>query len=263
MLYSQRRLIDAYPSRAVVVFLHGLLGSGEDWQSCLATLPNINTLCIDLPGHGGSQAQACLGFESCCALIAQTIRRQIGSERPVLLVGYSLGGRIAMYGAAFGLFHGVNLQGLLIEGGNFGLDDDAQRSARWHSDNAWAQRFEQQPIADVLNAWYQQAVFSSLNDAQRQTLVEKRSANLGAAIAMMLRSTSLAKQPHLLAPLLRCGFAAHYICGIKDQKFSAIARQSGLSFSQVDGAGHNVHHEQPNAFADLVLHHLQAVNSRA
>ncbi len=259
MLYSQYHAANSDTQQPVVVFLHGLLGSGEDWQSCLDSLNGVNWLTIDLPGHGKSQAIDGKNFDHCCELVVQSIQSKVSRHTPILLVGYSLGARIAMYGAALEGFKALNLRGLLLEGGNFGLIDKTQKNARWQHDSAWAQRFKNEPIEQVLDDWYQQAVFSSLNHAQRQTLVEKRSANLGVAIANMLLSTSLAKQPYLLTQLASQKLAAHYICGIKDTKFSAMAEHSGLSFSQVKDAGHNVHDEQPKAFADLVLHHLQAV----
>ncbi|SDG91287.1 2-succinyl-6-hydroxy-2,4-cyclohexadiene-1-carboxylate synthase [Vibrio xiamenensis] len=260
MLFSHYHASSSDSQQPVVVFLHGLLGSGEDWQGCLEALDGVNCLTIDLPGHGNSHAIDGKSFDHCCELVVQSIQSKVSRNTPILLVGYSLGARIAMYGAAFERFNTLNLRGLLIEGGNFGLTDEAQKNARWQHDSAWAQRFKNEPIGQVLDDWYQQAVFSSLNYAQRQTLVEKRSANLGAAIANMLLSTSLAKQPYLLTQLAGQKLAAHYICGIKDTKFSAMAEHSGLSFSQVKDAGHNVHHEQPKAFANLVLHHLQAVS---
>ncbi|MEF1306303.1 2-succinyl-6-hydroxy-2,4-cyclohexadiene-1-carboxylate synthase, partial [Vibrio owensii] len=44
----------------------------------------------------------------------------------------------------------------------------------------------------------------------------------------------------------------HYICGEKDKKFSQLAETSGLAYRQIEGAGHNVHQEQPQRFARQV-----------
>jgi 2-succinyl-6-hydroxy-2,4-cyclohexadiene-1-carboxylate synthase len=104
-----------------------------------------------------------------------------------------------------------------------------------------------------------QRVFSSLNHEQRQNLILKRSANLGTSVANMLEATSLAKQDYLLERLKRSGVATHYICGEKDNKFSQLAEQSGLSFSQVAQAGHNVHIEQPQAFAEIIKAQLNTL----
>lgn len=266
MLYSHSsgHCSDNTPSaaeRPLLVFLHGLLGSTHDWHPVLDRLPDADWLAIDLPGHGHSQAICCDDLQQCCELVAQTIVRRAGGKRPIWLVGYSLGGRIAMAGAACGWFSSFNLTGLLIEGGNFGLQTVQEREQRWIDDSRWAMRFAHEPIAQVLSDWYQQAVFSSLNHAQRQTLITKRSANLGQAVAGMLLSTSLATQPYLLPALQRTRLTMHYVCGERDSKFSQLATQSGLSFSQVGQAGHNVHHEQPEAFALIIQRLIGSLSS--
>ena len=249
MLYS-RTSSSAIPlsAKPVWVFLHGLLGSSQDWQPVLSRLRGEAWLAIDLPGHGQSQDITCHHFAMCCQQVKQTILTHYDATTPIWLVGYSLGGRIGMTGSAEGWFDGLNIQGLVIEGGNFGLLSDPEKKARWHNDQQWAKRFISEPIAQVLADWYQQPVFSSLNHEQRQTLIHLRSDNLGHRIAMMLLATSLATQPYVLPQLMRLPFPVHYVCGQNDQKFRQLAEQSGLYYSLIDHAGHNVHHEQPDAF---------------
>ncbi|NAW57024.1 MULTISPECIES: 2-succinyl-6-hydroxy-2,4-cyclohexadiene-1-carboxylate synthase [unclassified Vibrio] len=258
MLYNQFHHRVGQSQVPVLVFLHGLLGSGEDWAACLPHL-HYSCLTVDLPGHGQSRTRICEGFDDCCAQIVATLTATLPLGTPIVMVGYSLGGRVAMYGVASGAFHALNLKGLLIEGGNFGLLNDDERRARWDSDQRWARRFEQEPIAQVLADWYQQAVFSSLNYEQRQILITRRSANLGGAIAGMLRATSLARQPYLLDALRRLTLPIHYICGEKDEKFSALALNSQLSFCQIAGVGHNVHQEAPHAFAQAISAQLNSI----
>ncbi len=252
MLYSRTSSVPITSEQPVLVFLHGLLGSNEDWESTLQFMPEQPWLAIDLPGHGQSVQTPCHDFTDCCKQISQTIISQLGDKVPVILVGYSLGGRIAMLGTTQGLFREINLQGMVIEGGNLGLQTEQERQVRWQNDHRWANRFCIEPIAQVLSDWYQQPVFSSLNDEQRQILITKRSANLGEKIANMLLSTSLAIQPYLLPALQLLSLPMHYVCGAKDQKFCQLAEQSGLVYSQINSAGHNVHQEQPQAFAQTV-----------
>ncbi|MBD0785182.1 2-succinyl-6-hydroxy-2,4-cyclohexadiene-1-carboxylate synthase [Vibrio sp. Y2-5] len=246
----------------VLVFLHGLLGSGEDWQSSVEQLPKSNWITIDLPGHGQSQDHTCSDFSQCCQQISHTILSQIEPNTPVILIGYSLGGRIAMLGAALELFSSINLVGLVIEGGNFGLQSELEKKQRWENDSRWAQRFRLEPIEQVLNDWYQQAVFSSLNDEQRQTLITKRSANLGNHIANMLLSTSLANQPYLLPALQQLSLPVLYVCGANDHKFRQLAEQSGLTYCQIESAGHNVHQEQPCAFAKTIQRFIDSLHKK-
>jgi 2-succinyl-6-hydroxy-2,4-cyclohexadiene-1-carboxylate synthase len=74
----------------------------------------------------------------------------------------------------------------------------------------------------------------------------------------MLLATSLATQSYLLPALQRQAVPLHYICGTKDKKFSQLAESSGLAYRQVEGAGHNVHQEQPQQFA---IHVNQIIHS--
>lgn len=246
------------PSKTpLLVFLHGLLGSGEDWNECIEHLPNFHKLMIDLPGHGESRFVDSEGFEPTCQMLEQTILCQIGqiglaTNHPVVVIGYSLGGRLAMYSLANGYLDKLNLVKLIVEGGNFGLESEEEKAQRLVNDTKWAIRFAQQPIDEVLSDWYQQSVFSSLNHEQRQTLVLKRSGNLGVSVANMLLSTSLAKQPDLRATLSAYQHLIHYICGKKDRKFIDLATLSGFEFSEIDFAGHNVHFEQPEQFSDVI-----------
>ncbi|WP_261903796.1 2-succinyl-6-hydroxy-2,4-cyclohexadiene-1-carboxylate synthase [Vibrio fortis] len=244
--------------KPLLVFLHGLLGSGEDWSACHSYLSEYPRLCIDLPGHGKSCFVDPIGFDHCCEKIVQNVQfqlqqYQLPDDYPIVLIGYSLGGRLAMYGVTNGKFDELNLVKVVVEGGNFGLDCDDARAQRLVHDTQWAVRFAQQSIEDVLDDWYQQSVFSSLNHEQRQTLVIKRSGNLGVSVANMLLSTSLAKQPDLRATLKSCEHQLHYICGKKDRKFIELAESSGFECSQVDHAGHNVHFEQPELFSNLII----------
>lgn len=266
MLHSQLKLPSEPNKKPLLLCLHGLLGSGKDWQACLNELDDYPQLLIDLPGHGLSQHLSCDGFESCCQLINQTIRSVLGCsslsrQTPIIVVGYSLGGRIAMYAVAKELLSCFNIQLVIIEAGNFGLQDEEARTVRWSNDQYWAERFTKQPIEQVLSDWYQQGVFSSLNHEQRQTLIAKRSDNLGDSVAKMLLSTSLAKQPYLLSDLQQSLLPVHYLCGDKDAKFCQLAKESQLSFSQIDNAGHNVHQEQPKQVATVIRLLSESINT--
>ncbi|CAH0539320.1 2-succinyl-6-hydroxy-2,4-cyclohexadiene-1-carboxylate synthase [Vibrio marisflavi] len=235
-----------------LVFLHGLLGSSEDWRICIKKLKPFQCIGIDLPGHGESRFVSCEDFEHCDQLVRSTLEHHIQDDTPVVLIGYSLGARIVMHGLVSGIYDAFNLHAAVIEGGNFGLINDEQKMQRLRNDEQWASRFESEKIEQVLLDWYTQPVFSSLNHEQRQNLIQKRSDNLGESVARMLVATSLAKQEFLLDKLKALSMRVHYVCGSKDTKFSRLAAQSQLSYSEVNGAGHNVHQEQPEIFSQVI-----------
>jgi 2-succinyl-6-hydroxy-2,4-cyclohexadiene-1-carboxylate synthase len=161
-------------------------------------------------------------------------------------VGYSLGGRIAMYHACHGRHAG--LQGVIVEGGNPGLEDEEQRRRRCEQDALWADRFRREPIAEVLADWYQQPVFKELSHVHRQALIAARSVNSGPAIADMLEATSLGRQPYLAPQLRQLSVPLQVLCGENDPKFQRLARDAGLPLRIVPQAGHNAHLANPQDF---------------
>ena len=237
-----------------MVFLHGLLGSQQDWQAVLTILqnfPQIRPLTIDLPLHGKSVQTPCHSFEHARALLHETLSQLI--QEPFILVGYSLGGRLA-------LDYHLNqsnpyLQQSFLEGANIGLKTDAERNARQQNDASWAQRFCNEPMPEILEAWYQQPVFSHLSADKRSDLIEKQQNNCGKAIAQMLEATSLAKQPDFSLQLPRSNI--QFIIGEHDKKFRQMAEQHSLPMHLIPNAGHNAHLENPKAFVEVLCQALQ------
>ncbi|PHM37542.1 2-succinyl-6-hydroxy-2,4-cyclohexadiene-1-carboxylate synthase [Xenorhabdus innexi] len=246
-----------------LVWLHGLLGSGSEWQPVINDCNQYPSLVIDLPGHGNS-ADITLtdGFAEMNRLLGETLLAcQI---HDYWLLGYSLGGRIAMYHAVQAYktqakamqIAPQGLKGILVEGGNPGLLSQKERDARLLHDEHWAQRFRTEPISVVLADWYQQPVFVDLSPAQRLRLIHLRSQNRGSSIADMLENTSLGHQSCLLTELQEMTLPFIYLCGEQDQKFKQIAQQYALPLKIISQAGHNVHSSNPAGFSAAVNHFL-------
>ncbi|PHM49942.1 2-succinyl-6-hydroxy-2,4-cyclohexadiene-1-carboxylate synthase [Xenorhabdus miraniensis] len=236
-----------------LVWLHGLLGKGDDWLPTVDACEHYPSLIIDLPGHGHSAGITVAGgFTEMEELLSATLSEyQIDDY---CLIGYSLGGRIAMYHATHGNHNG--LRGLLVEGGNPGLLSQKDRDVRLQHDQYWAQRFRQEPIEAVLADWYQQPVFADLTVAQRKQLIHRRSKNRGKNIADMLENTSLGVQPYLIPDLQQMTIPFSYLCGENDHKFQSIARQYTLPVKIIPQVGHNAHYGNPAAFSAAVNHFL-------
>lgn len=240
------------PGKPWLVFLHGFSGDRREWQLAGERLGDYPRLFLDLPGHGESASIAVSGFSDLsdllnCTLISYNILTY-------WLVGYSLGGRIAMYHACQ---RPKGLQGLIVEGAHPGLRDDQQRARRRASDAHWAARFRHEPLEAVFADWYQQPVFASLTDLQRQALVALRSRNNGTTLAAMLQATSLAEQPDLRPALAECMVPFFYLYGERDEKFRAIARELPAIGHQISHAGHNAHRENPDAVAERLAQILR------
>lgn len=240
-------------SKPTLVWLHGFLGSAQDWQSVQQAFIDWPMLSIDLPGHGASGAHRVSGFADLNERLSATLHHhQIDHY---WLIGYSLGGRVAMYYACRAALPG--LCGLVVEAGHPGLMDAAQRQARQARDRLWSERFRHQPLSEALQAWYRQPLFTELTEQQRSELVSRRSAGDGPSLAAMLDATSLSQQPNLLPELQQLSVPFSYLCGEWDNKFIQLAMQARLPLHTIPAAGHNAHRASPAAFSDRLTQLLR------
>jgi pimeloyl-ACP methyl ester carboxylesterase len=83
------------PERPTVVFVHGSGGSHVLWGPQVQMLAgDMNTVALDLPGHGASAGPACDRVADYAAIVARFIAR-LGARRNVAC-GLSLGGAIVL-----------------------------------------------------------------------------------------------------------------------------------------------------------------------
>lgn len=240
-------------SKPTLVWLHGFLGSHQDWQPAQQAFIDWPMLSIDLPGHGGSSAQRVSGFADLSERISATLQHY--QIRRYWLIGYSLGGRVAMYYACRAARPG--LCGLVAEAAHPGLREEAQRQARRARDRLWAERLRQRPLVEVLQAWYRQPLFNELTEQQRNQLVSRRAAADGPSLATMLHATSLSEQPDLLPELAQLRVPFSYLCGEWDSKFIQLALQARLPLYTIPAAGHNAHRASPAAFSHCLAQLLR------
>ena len=117
------------PQLPAMVLLHGFMGAKEDWQPMMATMSQyFHCICIDLPGHGDNAlVLPHPGLFSAAEHIIQTVNN-LGYSR-FHLVGYSLGGRIALHIASL---QPQALLSLTLESAHPGLlsDDEKQQRAK-------------------------------------------------------------------------------------------------------------------------------------
>ena len=240
------------PDRTVVL-LHGYAGRPSAWRRVIdawpAPAPRFET--ITLPGHGPDALPLGPDFRSAVAEVAKRL-----PAAPVHLVGYSLGGRIALGLAAE---HGDRVDRLSLIGVNPGIDDDV-RAARRASDEVWARRLESEGLDAFIGAWSGLALFATqarLCEARRQEQTAWRQALDAPALAAAMRQLSLSTMPDYRSALARLEPTVQLIVGALDAKFRDLAvamaaQVPGAQLHVVPETGHNVPLEAPVALAKIL-----------
>jgi 2-succinyl-6-hydroxy-2,4-cyclohexadiene-1-carboxylate synthase len=254
------------PRCPAILFLHGFLGSGADWTGAISTLDE-RFYCVapDLPGHGAS-----LGLPPECYTMEGTTRAlldlldDLDIERAAL-VGYSMGGRLALYLALRhpARCHPARCSRLFLESASPGIESEAEREARRRSDEEKAARLESGDLKSFLDDWYRQPLFAAL--ARREGLLQEtigaRLRNDPTELARSLRGMGAGKQAPMWGRLGVLQVPALAVAGGLDERYASIARRMAsvnplVRAAVVTGAGHSVRLEAPEAYLALLKRSL-------
>ncbi|CAA6670669.1 unnamed protein product [Spirodela intermedia] len=184
----------------VTVFLHGFLGAGDDWIPIMKAL-SASTRCIsvDLPGHGESEIAWKVenGASSISVELVGDILHKLLSDatkKKVVLVGYSMGARIALYMAT--KYRDKQIEGTVLISGSPGIRDDAVRRTRLAQDDARARYLSSHGLECFLKTWYAGDLWSSLRDHPhfRKIVSNRQRQGDAQALAQALSGLSIGRQ---------------------------------------------------------------------
>jgi len=242
------------PEHPPLIFLHGFLGAGRDWLPIAQALsPEYCCVLVDLPGHGRHldvSLETPFSLASWAEGLARTL--DVLPWPQVTAVGYSMGGRLALYAA---LAYPERFTALVLESANPGLVDPAARAARARLDARRAAEILAQGLPAFLERWYAMPLFHTLHRAPERlaALQAARAHNHPASVARVIRDLSPGLQPALWSCLGALVLPVLLLAGEDDQPYAAIIREMGAAIPHArvrlaPQAGHNIHWERPPWF---------------
>jgi 2-succinyl-6-hydroxy-2,4-cyclohexadiene-1-carboxylate synthase len=245
----------------IIVLLHGFLGCHRDWEPCMVLLKKKYTcLAVDLPGHGSS-IHIPLDVRWSMEWVAETVVQTLQSitDQPAFLVGYSMGGRLALYLA---LRYRQYFKKCVIESASPGLATESERAQRRIHDQKIAHSLINEPFSAFLKKWYSQPLFQSLREHPKfNQMVTTRQNETPTLLAKLLVEMGTGMQPALWDELSNLKIPLCLVNGEKDVKFIAISEEMrkikpAIHHCIVSEAGHNVHFEQPAKFVTILNNFL-------
>ncbi|XP_021292917.1 protein PHYLLO, chloroplastic isoform X1 [Herrania umbratica] len=262
----------------VIVFLHGFLGTNQDWDRIMHAISgSARCISVDLPGHGVTKMknlfddkaaqQPTLSMEIVSDLLFKLIERITPGK--VTLVGYSMGARIALYMA---LKFSDKIEGAVILSGSPGLEDAVARKIRRAKDDSRARSLGTHGLQLFLDTWYSGGLWKSLRShpyfnqiAARRSLHD----DVG-GLARVLSDLSTGRQPSLWEDLKHCRTPLVLVVGEEDEKFKEEAQKMWKEIGHVSklhemvvvpNCGHAVHLENPLPIIRLVRQFLTRLRS--
>lgn len=241
--------------RPRVTFVHGFAQTGR----CLGPLADElarhhEVVSVDAPGHGGSRRHADADLWRGADLL-------VGDSGPQVLVGYSMGGRLALHAA---LSHPDQVLALVLIASTAGIDDRHERRRRRERDHQLAQQLEVSGLEAFLRDWLAMPMFAGLPHWAR--FDEERRRNTVDGLAASLRHAGTGSMTPLWDRLAEITCPVLVITGADDPVYTEVGARLERGVGGpgqrvvVPRAGHAVHLEAPEAVTRELLALLESVD---
>ena len=222
----------------MVLFIPGFMQRGDAWRPVAELLPErYPSRLLDHAEHT---------FEGRLS--------EISSASASVLVGYSLGGRLALRAA---LRSPESFSAVVLVGATAGIEEGPLRVQRAEADEKLASWMEAMPIEDIVSLWERQPLFAD----QSESLVEEqrpgRLSHEPRDLALILRTAGQGVLAPVWHELRMLELPLLAIAGARDDGYAAAARRIAsvaprARAAVVENAGHAPQLQRPDAVAELI-----------
>lgn len=224
------------------LLLHGFTGAAEDWIEIGAR--SGPALALTLPGHGASADPR----GSWDASVSRLLRALPGSIDRI--VGYSLGGRIAL---GLAMAAPERFRSLVVVSAHPGLTNPAERIVRRATDRCWIELLRRDGVPGFVATWETLPLFDGQSRLPLEALARqrmRRQSHRAEGLMASMEVFGLAEMPDSREDLRRFPGRLQWIVGADDRKFLRLAQEVSALRSDIElvvlpGVGHNVLLEAP------------------
>ena len=243
-----------------IIALHGFTGCGLDFE-CFTqnTQQNFSWYAPDLMGHGQTLVSKNLEDYSFPAHISylDLIAEKIG--KPFILLGYSMGGRLAL---KYALERPHFISKLILVSSSPGILDNSERKLRQDMDAALASKILEEGVNNFLMFWQEQPLIKSsqnnIPESIHKPILTRKSQNNALGLANSLKRMGTGTMDSHWNRLTEIDFPLTMITGENDKKFLEIAQQVKLMLPHaihkvIPETGHAAIWENPEAFTSILI----------
>jgi 2-succinyl-6-hydroxy-2,4-cyclohexadiene-1-carboxylate synthase len=230
----------------MVLFIPGFMQRGDAWRPVAELLPErYPSVLLD---HSQST------FEG-------RLREISEAGESMVLVGYSLGGRLALRAA---LREPERYLGVATIGATAGIDEPSLRSVRAEADERLAAWIEAAAIEDVVGVWERQPLFADQSEKLIEDQRPGRLAHRPADLALLLRTAGQGVLEPVWHELLLFELPLLAIAGSRDEGYVRAAKRLADTAPRgrteiVEDAGHAAQLQRPEEVAHLLEAFLDEV----
>ena len=232
-----------------MLFIPGFMQRGDAWRPVAELLPErYPSTLLDHAEHS---------FEG--------RMREIAESGADVLVGYSLGGRLALRAA---MRSPESVNALVLVGATAGIEEGPLRVQRTEADEKLASWMEAMPIEDIVSLWERQPLFADQSDLLVEEQRPGRLSHDPRSLALLLRTAGQGALEPVWHELRALNVPLLAVAGARDDGYTAAAKRMArlapnARTAIVEEAGHAAHLQQPAAVAALITGFLdEAVRRR-
>jgi 2-succinyl-6-hydroxy-2,4-cyclohexadiene-1-carboxylate synthase len=231
----------------MVLFIPGFMQRGDAWRPVAELLPErYPSRLLDHAEHS---------FEGRL--------REISESGADVLVGYSLGGRLALRAA---LRSPDSLTAVVLVGATAGIEEGPMRVQRAEADEKLASWIEAMPIEDIVALWERQPLFADQSDLLVDEQRPGRLSHDPRSLALLLRTAGQGTLEPVWDELHSLELPLLAIAGARDDGYSAAAKRiasvaPNARAAIIEEAGHAAHLQQPEEVARLITEFLDGLPS--
>ncbi|MEX0780384.1 MAG: 2-succinyl-6-hydroxy-2,4-cyclohexadiene-1-carboxylate synthase [Balneolales bacterium] len=246
-----------------LVMLHGFMGSSGSFYHLTDALREFaNLVYIDLLGHGETNAPSNSQRYAPDQQVADlhAILQKFGGK-PLILHGYSMGGRLALQ---YACRHPGHLDKLILESTTAGITDKSERDIRKRTDRTRAMQILEDKDR-FIKEWNNASLFQNKEsispDVEEQLeAIQQAQNSIGLQNSLICFGTGSMSPLH--DQLNTIDIPTLILAGANDEKFKQEGRIlndliQNSKYSEIENAAHRIHLDNPIAYLEKIKDIIQ------